>query len=195
MSRLIVSVAFFLSAIAQAQPTSKTPAAAAASTSSPSSHFDLAQTFPPDGTREFTVSNTGGSLALGSEFKSLNLHLGYMRYQDGPWVLGFEAGFGSSSYDDASFTSVSVLGVAHYLLEPIDFKSSYFALGAVGIANATGRVASASDDDTELSFRVGAGRRMRLMRDLYLRPELYIEKIGELDPILVFEFLKLSFLF
>lgn len=154
----------------------------------------LVDHFPPDGRHEITLSGTSGTLVTGSDVTSLSLELGYMQYLGEEWAFGVDFAFGSTSYKNTSVRALSLLGVAHYLFAPADFKNGPFALAAVGFGNAGGRAGGFEDDRTELGFRIGAGTRMQLHQGLYLRPEIYIEKLGELDPSLVIEFLNLSFI-
>jgi hypothetical protein len=144
-----------------------------------------------DGKNELHVSTTQGSLTFGSETTHFDVSGGYMRQIESRIIVGGDVGIGSYSYDGFRSSHVSIYGLGHFLLNDAPAHEAYFALGGLGLGSTISKYYSR--DDNNLGFRLGAGRRLKIARQLLWRPEIFFEQVADYDGLLVIKFLNLTY--
>jgi hypothetical protein len=106
--------------------------------------------------------------------------------------VGGEVRLGSVSGKGYSYSNTKIFGLGVYNFSPM-INDSFFAFGGLGIA--TGQATDLKGSETKFGFEFGAGKRFPLMAKLHYSPMVWLEKVGDGDPVLTIKALNFSVIF
>ena len=138
-----------------------------------------------DGKNELSISSTQGIASFGSGTTTVAISSGYMRRIQSSLAVGGEADFVTVSFKDYSGSAISMYGLGHYIFNGANYQDSIYALAGIGIGTSFSKYAATSESHNNLGLRLGVGKRAVLTKPLFWKPELYFEKVGDLDGVLV----------
>ena len=147
-----------------------------------------------DGKNELNLSSTQGSLSLGSGINVIAFSAGCLRHFRPSYTAGLELDLVSLSYKDYSGTAISTFAVGQYILTPLDYQNSFYGLAGIGIGSSLSKYSTTQNTYNNLGFRIGAGKRTPITKQIIWRPEGYFEKVGDFDGVLILKIINLAYI-